>query len=152
MKTSKAAQEINALLEWSVARGAPSPSVELRAFLNELALSPGLKKPRKKAETKSGESSGNVAPRVGARRKPPEVDMSKTINELAQRLRDAFQNPASFETVLNDPSTQGLSKANVVTLFSRVFEPEQPLSKSLTKPEMFNAMRRERINWVRGRS
>lgn len=78
--------------------------------------------------------------------------MSKTIEELASRLRDAFQNQASFETVLRAPETQGLSKANIVTLYNQVFRPEQPLAKSLTKPEILNAMRRERINRVRGGS
>ncbi len=78
--------------------------------------------------------------------------MSKTIEELAARLREAFENQASFETVLTAPETQGLSKANIVTLYNRVFGSEQPLAKSLTKPEILNAMRRERINRVRGRS
>lgn len=151
MKTTQAAKEIIALLEEAVSRGASSPSAELRGFLDELALSPGLKKPRKKAETKSRRTSSGSEPRVGTRRKRPEVDMSKTIEELAARLRDAFENQSSFENVLSAPETQGLSKANIVTLYKRVFGPEQPLSKSLTKPEIINAMRRERINRVRGR-
>ncbi|MEZ5972491.1 MAG: hypothetical protein R3C31_11830 [Hyphomonadaceae bacterium] len=77
--------------------------------------------------------------------------MAKSIEELARKLRDAFESEAQFETVLKDPTTQALSKANVVTLYKKVFDVARPLSKSLTKPDVFNAIRRERINWVRGK-
>jgi hypothetical protein len=153
MKTADAASQIIALLKEGAARGTRPPSAELLAFLTELAVSPGLKKPRKKAETKNKKSSSGAAPRVGSRRKrPTEAEVSKTIEELAQKLRNAFENQASFESVLSAPETQALSKANVVTLYNRVFNPEEPLSTSLTKPEIFGAMKRERINRVRGRS
>lgn len=153
MKTADAAKQIIALLEENEARGGSSVSPDLRAFLEELAASPGLKKPRKKSETKSRKTLVETAPRVGTgRKRPTEVEMSKTIDELAARLRSAFENQASFETVLTGAEAQGLSKANIVTLYNQVFQPEQPLSKSLTKPEILNAMRRERINRVRGRS
>lgn len=75
--------------------------------------------------------------------------MSKTIDELAQKLRDAFNSDDRFESALNDPRVQGLSKANVVTLYNRVFEEPRRLAKSMTKPEVFNAIRRERISRVR---
>ncbi|MBY0563718.1 MAG: hypothetical protein K2P58_05965 [Hyphomonadaceae bacterium] len=78
--------------------------------------------------------------------------MAKTIDELAKALRDAFDNPTVFETVLNAPETQALSKASVATLYSRVFRSEQPPSRSMTKPELFRAMKRERINYARGRA
>jgi hypothetical protein len=152
MKTSDAAKEIVALLEEGASRGVRRPSTELQNFLTEMASSPGLKKSRKKSATKTSRTSSGAAPRVGTRRKkPPEVDMAGTIEELARKLREAFENQASFETVLSAPETQALSKANVVTLYNRVFEPEEPLSKSLSKPEIFSAMKRERINRVRGR-
>lgn len=149
MKTSQAAREIIALLEEGRRRGASAPSDDLRQFLDELALSGGLKKPRKtKVSSKTGVSK-TATPRVGARpKRPTGVEMAKTIEELAKKLRESFENPSSFETVLSDPQTQALSKANVVTLYSRVFE--QPPARSMTKPEIFSAMRRERINWVRG--
>lgn len=149
MKTSQAAKEIIALLEEASRRGASAPSEELRLFLNELATSGGLKKPRKrKVTSKTGVSTG-AKPRVGARpKRPTGVEMAKTIEDLAKRLRDSFESASSFETVLNDPQTQALSKANVVTLYNRVFD--QPPAKSMTKPEIFSAMKRERINWVRG--
>jgi hypothetical protein len=151
MKTAEAAKEILALLEEGARRGVASPSADLRLFLNELSASGGLKKPRKvrKLTTKTGGSKGST-PRVGVRpKRPTGVEMAKTIEELANKLRDAFESAASFETVLNDPQTQALSKANVVTLYNRLFD-QQP-APSMTKPEIFNAMRRERINWIRGR-
>lgn len=150
MNTSQAAREIIALLEEGRQRGATGPSEELRLFLGELAESGGLKKPRKKKVTSSAGVSKVAKPRVGSRpKRPTGAEMAKTIEELARRLRDSFENPSSFETMLNDPQTQALSKANVVTLYNRVFE--QTPSRSMTKPEIFNAMRRERINWVRGK-
>lgn len=152
MKTSEAARQIIALLEEGVTRGVPAASAELMTFLEELAQSPGLKKSRKKLSTKSRTTSLGSEARVKPRKPPKEVDMSKTIEEIAARLREAFGNQASFETVLNAPETQGLTKANIVTLYNRVFGSEQRLSKSLSKPEILNAMRRERINRVRGAS
>ena len=152
MTPKQAAKEISALLDEAEARGVHASS-DVRAFLRELEASAGLKKPRKETATPSGQiSPGDSGSRVASRPKRPVVDMSKTIEELAARLRDAFENSSSFETVLSAPETKGLSKANIVTLYNRVFQPEQPLPKSLTKPEILNAMRRERINRVRGRS
>ena len=150
MKTREAAHQIIALLQEGATRGAPVASAELMAFLQELAESPGLKKPRNKLSTKSRTTSPSSEPRARPRTPRKEVDMSKTIEELAARLREAFGNQASFENVLNAPETQGLTKANIVTLYTRVFGADQRLSKSLTKPEILNAMRRERINRVRG--
>ena len=150
MNTSQAAKELIALLQEGQRRGTPAPSEELQRFLSELSESGGLKKPRKKKVTSKTGVSKAASPRVGARpKKPTGAEMAKTIEELAKKLRDSFENPSSFETVLNDPQTQGLSKANVVTLYNHVFE-QQP-SKSMSKPEIFNAMRRERINWIRGK-
>lgn len=150
MKTSQAAQELITLLEEGVRRGLPAPSEELRLFLSELATCGGLKKPRKRKVTSGTGVSKGAKPRVGTRpKRPTGAEMAKTIEELAQRLRDSFESSSSFEAVLNDPQVQALSKANVVTLYSRLFE--QPPAKSMTKPEILSAMRRERINWVRGR-
>jgi hypothetical protein len=149
VKTSQAAKELIALLEEAQRRGATAPSDELRLFLNELAESGGLKKPRKKKVTSKAGVSTVATPRVGARpKRPTGAAMAKTIEDLAKRLRDSFENASSFETVLTAPETQSLSKANVVTLYSRVFN--QAPAKSMSKPEIFSAMRRERINWVRG--
>ncbi len=78
--------------------------------------------------------------------------MSKTIEELATKLRNAFESDSSFEAAINEPKVQKLSKPNVVTLFNRVFNTTRAFPKSLTKPDLFNAIRRERINRVRGGS
>lgn len=76
--------------------------------------------------------------------------MSKTIDELAAKLREAFASDSSFEEAINAPTVQKLSKSNVVTLFNRVFETSREFPKSLTKPDLFNAIRRERVARVRG--
>lgn len=77
--------------------------------------------------------------------------MAKTIEDLAVKLRAAFDSDDQFERLLQEPHTQKLSKANVVSLFKSVFGTERPLGKSLTKPDMFNAIRRERISRMRAR-
>ncbi len=149
MKPADAAKEILALAEASARLGGPAPSEALRTFLDELAVSPGLKAVRKSTRTGKGDSASG-ATRVGTRAKwSTEAEMSKTIDDLARRLREAFNSDDRFESVLSDPQTQKLSKANIVTLYNRVFEEPRPLSKSMTKPDVFNAIRRERISRVR---
>lgn len=153
MRTTDAARAIVALLEEGRRRGAPAPSEELRAFLAELSASPGLRKPVNRRRTPGTGISIRTASRVGARtERATEADMAKTIDEMAQKLRGAFDSEERFETVLADPKTKKLSKAGVVTLYNSVFESPRPLARSMTKPEIFNAIRRERINRVRGRS
>jgi FtsZ-interacting cell division protein YlmF len=149
MKPSQAAKEITSLAEASARLGGPEMSPELASFLEELAVSPGLKAVRK-AKRKDQGSSMRKAPRVGARSKQhAESDMAKTIDELARKLRAAFHSDDQFESVLSDPEAQTLSKAAVVTLYNRIFEEARPIAKSMTKPEVFNAIRRERISRVR---
>lgn len=149
IKPADAAKEILALAEASERLGGPSMSDALRDFVSEMATTsaaPAVKR----ASTIGTRKSANKAPRVGARvKRITEADMSKTIDELAQKLREAFYSDDQFERVLTAPETQGLSKANVVTLYNRVFQEPRPISKSMTKPDVFNAIRRERISRVR---
>lgn len=148
MTPSKAANEIIALAEELVRRGGPQMSPELREFVEQLGHTPGLKAVRKSKRTDGKDSAD--ARRVGSRAKrSTEAEMSKTIDELAQLLRDSFSSDDRFERALNDPRVQGLSKANVVILFKRLFDDSRPPPKSMTKPEVLNAMRRERISRVR---
>lgn len=75
--------------------------------------------------------------------------MSHTISDLAAKLRAAFDEATEFEQVLTDPLTQSLTKPNVALLYKETFKSERSLPNGLTKPELFNVFRRERINRVR---
>lgn len=101
----------------------------------------------KKSETESPRSraGSRATARPGARKERKAVN----IDELAGRLRTAFNSDADFRALMNTPDVQGLKKDNVVALFSRVFEDARPLSKKLALPDMFSAFERERIKSVR---
>ena len=149
MKPSEAAKEIRELAADLKRLSGLDLSPELLAFLDELEVSPGLKAVRK-SKTPAVGSSPKKTPRVGARpKRDTEAEMSKTIDEIAKKLKDAFNSDDGFERALTDPQVQTLSKAHVVTLYNRVFEQPRPLAKSMTKPEVLNAFRRERISRVR---
>lgn len=152
MTPRQAAKEIVALLK--EAEDVTAPSAELRAFLDDLAKSPGLKKPRvNRRTTAGGGTSVGTTPRVGERTKrPTEVEMAQTIEELAKKLNDAFNSDERFEAVMTEVEAQPLTKSNVVTLYQRVFKSARAPSTSLTKPELFNALRKARIKQVRGQS
>lgn len=141
MKPTDAVAELKRLLKAGERLGAPAPSSELTAFLNALAELNG-----NKPLTSSAKGSAK-RPRVG--RKRPEADVSKTIEELAQQLRNAFRNADEFEEVLARADTQGLTKPNVVQLFARTFQTQRKLPAGMKKSDLFNAFRRERINRVR---
>lgn len=143
MRLEQAARELLELLKEAERLGAKAPSPELRAYLDAAA-----KRPVKEASTRT--DSPTLCGRT--KRPRPGVDMSKTIEELATLLRDAFDSDTRFEQVLVRSETQNLSKSNVVTLYKKTFDSPRTLPKSMTKPELFNAFRRERINWVRGHS
>lgn len=148
MKPGAAAAEIVALLEEAERLGGSKMSPELSEFLRELADSGGLKKSARRTRGTSTGGAGGRVPR------PPrdEATMSKTIDELAAKLQSAFASDTSFEEVMNEPVVQKLSKPNVVVLFNRVFRTHREFPKSLTKPDLFNAIRRERVARVRGSS
>lgn len=141
MTPERAAAEILELLEEAKRLGGSSISTELENFLKELSACGGLKK-------KSTRRPGTSTPRPTSRRKDP-LQVAKTIEELAKKLRDAFQSDQRFEEVIRRPEAQGLSKANVVTLYNRVFETQHKFSAKLTKPDLFEAIRKERIKRVR---
>lgn len=148
MKPSDAATEIHSLADELLARGGAAMSDDLRVFLAELSSISTL--PVRKSTRSTARQSETKTRRVGTSpKRPSKAEMSKTIDELAKKLRETFNSDDSFEKLLSDPVVQGLSKANVVDLYKRVFDAPRPLAKSLTKPDVFNAIRRERITRVR---
>lgn len=144
MKPSDAAEEIFSLLEEGTALGARAPSPALKEFLVSLAE-------RSVSESLTG-TPNKPSKAHTKRRQRPGADMSGTIEMLAKRLRDAFASDSQFEEVLADESTQQLTKPNVVLLYQRTFDSSRVLPKTMTKPELFNQFRRERINRVRGQA
>jgi hypothetical protein len=77
---------------------------------------------------------------------------AKTIEQLAAKLRETFMSDASFEAAVSEAAASNLSKENVVQLYNRLFDTNRKFSKALTKPDLFNAIRRDRIARVRARS
>lgn len=138
-------EELLELLRDGRRRGVREPSPELAALLVSLA------KPSVNVSVGSGERSSSAArARVARpRKKRAKIDMSHTISDLAAKLRAAFDEATEFEQVLTDPLTQSLTKPNVALLYKETFKSERSLPNGLTKPELFNVFRRERINRVR---
>lgn len=146
MKPEQAAAEIITLLQEGERRGAPAPSAALTQFLRRLSES-------KNSATLAPQQSNKLQKRVGsARARLSEAEMSSTIDQIAAKLRAAFPSDAAFEALITEPTVQSLSKPNVVALFNRVFDTSRTFPKAVTKPDLFNAMRRERISRVRGMS
>lgn len=142
MKPAQAAKEIEKLLREAERLGATPISAQLSSFLQELAACDGLKK-------KSTRRAGSSSPPRPPRARKDEAEVAKTIDELAAKLRGAFQSDERFEEVISRPEAQGLSKANVVVLYNRVFETKHKFPAKLTKPDLFEAIRKERIKRVR---
>lgn len=145
MKPADAARELSRIVVASQRLGGPAPSPELQRFLADLAKASGLDAV-KKTKTSEGRQKAGGASRVGSRAKRANgATMSKTIEQLAQKLRDAFQSDEQFERALADPEMQTLPKASMVVLYNCIFDEPRPIAKSMTKTEVFNAIRRERI-------
>lgn len=142
MTPAEAAKEITKLLQEAERRGMPAISADLHLFLQELAVCGGLKK---KSTRRAGSSPSGRRPRG----RKDEAEVAKTIDELAAKLKSAFQSDERFEEVISRPEAQSLSKANVVTLYNRVFETNHKFAAKLTKPDLFEAIRKERIKRVR---
>jgi hypothetical protein len=142
MNLRDAIKEIKELLADGQRHGARAPSGELLAFL-ESASKQIVKAPFTDAQKTTARR--RTEPRTRGR----ERDVSKTIEELAVKLRSAFNQANEFDKLLALPETQRLTKSNVVQLFKRTFEATP--RGDMTKPELFDAFRRERIRHVRTR-
>lgn len=150
MKPADAARELSRIIAASQQLGGPVPSAELQQFLLDLAAAPALRAVKKSKTSKPSQTRGGAL-RVGSRvKRASEATMSKTIEQLAQKLRNAFQSDEQFEQVLAGLEMQTLPKASVVVLYNRIFTEPRPIAKSMTKTEIFNAIRRERIARARG--
>lgn len=146
MKPEEAVREIVALLAELERLGGAVPSPALRKFLRSLEA-----RNKNNLELRS-EGSPSRRPRVAAGGKKDSALMAKTIDELASKLRENFMSDTAFEATVNEAAASGLSKDNVVALYNRLFETKRTFPRSATKPDLFNAIRRDRIARVRARS
>lgn len=78
--------------------------------------------------------------------------MAKTIEQIADKLRANFMSDTNFEAAMSEATECGLTRDNVVQLYNKLFDTERKFGKSVTKPDLFNAIRRDRIARVRARS
>jgi hypothetical protein len=145
MTPKQASAEIEALLAELEARGGTRASNELREFLASLSK----KNERKTRLTTANDASPN---RVARRPARDPVAMAKTIEELAGKLRTHFMSDANFEAAMAEVANSNLTKDNVVKLYNAVFETDRKFGKALSKPDLLNAIRRDRIARVRARS
>jgi hypothetical protein len=145
MTPKQAAFELHKLLAELEASGGTRPSAELREFLNSLSK----RTERKTQLTTANDHSPNG---VAKRRVRDPAAMAKTIEELARRLRTHFMSDDQFEAAIAEAANSNLSKDNVVQLYNAVFETDRKFGKAMTKPDLFNAIRRDRIARVRARS
>lgn len=146
MTPKQAANEILRLLAELEMLGGSSASPDLMKFLASLQA----RKERKVRLTGASDAAPKTS--VAKRRVRDPAAMSKTIEELAAKLRTHFMSDAQFEVVMSEVANSNLSKDNVVQLYNAVFETDRKFGKSMTKPDLFNAIRRDRIARVRARS
>ena len=110
----------------------------------------------KQAETLLTGSSAPSKTQRGARKPPkPKRDpaaVSKTIEQIVATLSATFNNDMTFEASVKEAEDSSLTKDNVVAIYNQLFRTDKKFSKSVRKPDLFNAIRRERIARVRYRS
>jgi len=146
MTPKEAISELQQLLGELKRLGGPNPSPELEAFLREL----GRRNVRREALGNDVGPSGGT--RVARKRRVRDLEaMARTIEELARKLRAAFKSDAQFEAVISEASKSDLTKDNVIKLYNTLFETNRKFGGS-TKPEVYNAIRRDRIARVRAGS
>jgi len=146
MKPEEAVREISALLAELERLGGEKPSLALRSFLRSLA-----NRNDHKVQLGISESPSKRLRVAKSAKKDPAL-MSKTIEELAAKLRQNFMSDAAFEATVSEAAASGLSKDNVVSLYNQLFDTRRTFPRSATKPDLFNAIRRDRIARVRARS
>ncbi len=146
MTPKQAAAELQQLLGELKRLGGSSPSPELTAFLSSF----GKRNVRK--EPLSVDAGPSESTRVARRPRvrDPEA-MARTVEDLARKLRAAFRSDAQFEAVISEASKSDLTKDNVIKLYNVLFETNRRFGGS-TKPQVYNAIRRDRIARVRASS
>lgn len=147
MTPKQAVAELQSLLADLETRGGKMPSPELRAFLETLS-----KRNARNARLSSANESSGSKGVARKRRRPDPQTMAKTVEQLVAKLNAAFMSDASFEKVVQEAASSDLTKENVVKLYNELFATERKFPKSATKPDLFNAIRRDRIARVRARS
>jgi hypothetical protein len=145
MTPKQAATELKMLLDELRRRGGSAPSPELNSFLESL----GRRNVRK---TRLSEATEPSREKVAKRRVRDPDAMAKTIKELAAKLRASFMSDLQFEAAVTEAAECKLTRDNVVQLYNELFETDRKFSKSASKPDVFNAIRRDRIARVRARS
>lgn len=96
-------------------------------------------------KTREARRAESTTPR---RRRGPQ-DVSQGVKDLIAKLRSAFGDDSTFEQTVDDASK--LPKAAIVEVYNGLFETSKKFPKSVTKPDLLNALRRERIARVRYR-